>query len=254
MKIDAFSPGTPCWADLTSSDPDGAAAFYSELFGWTVVAGGPEVGGYQMCTLDGDPVAGIVGMASESVPSAWMPYLAVSTATDTIVHVEAAGGHVVAGPDQVADLGWMCVVTDATGAAIGLWQKDSFSGFSRVGEPSAYIWSELLTSSVATSVGFYESVFGLRPLSDVIGDIEACQMAIDEMPIVGVLAKAEDDSASSDRWEIYFVVASLEATCSQAIELGGTVVDGPIGLPVGRIAHLVDPTGAGFGILQPQHG
>ena len=29
-----YTPGTFCWAELATSDQDGAKAFYAELFGW----------------------------------------------------------------------------------------------------------------------------------------------------------------------------------------------------------------------------
>ena len=34
MRVRGYAEGVPCWAELESSDPGGAAAFYRELFGW----------------------------------------------------------------------------------------------------------------------------------------------------------------------------------------------------------------------------
>ena len=33
---DGYPPGVPCWVDTTQPDPDAAAAFYRDLFGWEV--------------------------------------------------------------------------------------------------------------------------------------------------------------------------------------------------------------------------
>ena len=41
-----FSPGTPSWVDLGTTDVAGATAFYGSLFGWTVEDLGPDSGGY----------------------------------------------------------------------------------------------------------------------------------------------------------------------------------------------------------------
>ena len=34
-----YAPGTFCWVDLSTSDPEAAKAFYAELFGWAVPEG-----------------------------------------------------------------------------------------------------------------------------------------------------------------------------------------------------------------------
>ena len=34
LERDGFPPGVPCWVDTTQSDPDAAAAFSGDLFGW----------------------------------------------------------------------------------------------------------------------------------------------------------------------------------------------------------------------------
>ena len=35
-QVEKHRPGAFCWADLATSDPEGAKAFYTELFGWDV--------------------------------------------------------------------------------------------------------------------------------------------------------------------------------------------------------------------------
>ena len=34
-KVTEHAPGTPSWADLSTSDDNGDVAFYGSLFGWT---------------------------------------------------------------------------------------------------------------------------------------------------------------------------------------------------------------------------
>ncbi|HYT25105.1 MAG TPA: VOC family protein, partial [Actinomycetota bacterium] len=43
-EVKSYAPGTPSWVDLMTSDPEGARAFYGELFGWEFEIGGPETG------------------------------------------------------------------------------------------------------------------------------------------------------------------------------------------------------------------
>jgi len=57
--------GSPCWADLWTSDVEGSRRFYSELFGWEAQDPSPEFGGYFMFTREGVPVAGAMGDMGE---------------------------------------------------------------------------------------------------------------------------------------------------------------------------------------------
>ena len=55
-----YTPGTFCWTDLTTTDQEGAKAFYSGLFGW--VAEDMPVGDdiyYSIQRVDGKDVAAI---------------------------------------------------------------------------------------------------------------------------------------------------------------------------------------------------
>ncbi|CAM5740822.1 hypothetical protein SBADM41S_10594 [Streptomyces badius] len=63
-----FLDGAPNWVDLGTPDLDGATAFYRELFGWDLIPGGPEVGGYGMLTLDGRYVGGVMTVSEEEAP------------------------------------------------------------------------------------------------------------------------------------------------------------------------------------------
>ncbi|MGM7669640.1 VOC family protein [Microbacterium sp. A93] len=51
-------------------------------------------------------------------------------------------------------------------------------------------------------------------------------------------------------WRAYFIVEDADAAAEQVRQLGGTVVDGPMDTPFGRLATVVDPAGATFQIAQ----
>ena len=62
-KRDRYEPGTFCWVDLATTDPEGAKAFYSALFGWNAVdmpVGDGSV--YTLLRLNGDDVAALSEM------------------------------------------------------------------------------------------------------------------------------------------------------------------------------------------------
>ena len=58
--------GSPCWADLWTSDVEGSRRFYAALFGWEPQEPSPEFGGYFMFTRAGIPVAGGMGDMGEA--------------------------------------------------------------------------------------------------------------------------------------------------------------------------------------------
>ena len=58
---DRYIQGVPCWVDTAHPDPDAAAAFYGELFGWQLedVMPPDAPGSYYTARLDGGDVAAI---------------------------------------------------------------------------------------------------------------------------------------------------------------------------------------------------
>ena len=51
-------------------------------------------------------------------------------------------------------------------------------------------------------------------------------------------------------WLVYFQVADIDASVQLALELGARVQEGVKSGPVGRMARLLDPQGAPFGLAQ----
>ena len=50
-------------------------------------------------------------------------------------------------------------------------------------------------------------------------------------------------------WGVYFAVAACDDTVDKAGELGGSTVDGPMDMDMGRWALLSDPYGAMFYVM-----
>src|ERR1700683_887522 len=98
--------GSPCWADLWTSDVEGSRKFYSELFGWEALEPSPEFGGYFMFAHAGAPVAGGMGdMGDLPANNSWKVYLTTDDMGRTLQSAEAAGAQVVGPSMAVADLG-----------------------------------------------------------------------------------------------------------------------------------------------------
>ena len=159
-KRDSAPIGSPCWADLWTSDVDGSRRFYCDLFGWEAQEPSAEFGGYFMFTRDGVPIAGGMGdMGDMPANNTWKVYLATDDIAKTVEAAEANGAEIIAPPMAVADLGIQAVLVDPTGAHVAAWETGTFPGFTVLGEPGAPSWSELFTRDHATAVAFYRSVF-----------------------------------------------------------------------------------------------
>jgi hypothetical protein len=248
--------GAPCWIDLQTSDPDRARAFYPGLFGWTAGDPSPEFGGYFMFLRDGMPVAGCM-KADDQAPVAdvWSVYLAVEDAAKTLESAVTHGGQVVVHPMPVADLGTMGFLVDPTGAAVGVWQPESFPGFLTLGEDGAPAWFETYTRDFATATAFYRDVFGWTLHS--MGDTDEFRYSVmqgdgPQDQYAGVMdgtAFLPDDAPA--HWSLYFQVADADAAVERVTGLGGGLHQGPWDTPFGRMAIVTDATGAMFRVIQP---
>src|SRR3712207_3371627 len=83
----AYAPGSFCWVDLGTSDPEGARRFYGELLGWEL-EDHPE---YAMFRRGGYDVAA-AQVLGEGEPARWSSYLSVVDAEATAERVNELGG------------------------------------------------------------------------------------------------------------------------------------------------------------------
>ena len=246
---DSTPIGSPCWADLWTSDVEGSRRFYGELFGWQAEEPSPEFGGYFMFTRNGAPVAGGMGdMGDMPAQNIWKVYLNTDDIAKTLQLAEAEGAQVISPAMPVADLGIQAVLVDPTGAGLGTWEPGTFPGFTVLNEHGAPGWFELFTRDHATAVDFYRSVF--RWDTNVVGDSDDFRYTTLNGPD-GELAGIMDASAFLPEgvpahWSIYWDVDDIDATIAKLNSLGGSVVVGAEDTPYGRVATVTDPSGAMF--------
>lgn len=254
MTAPEYPDGTPCWIELFTTDPDGAADFYRDLFGWDQVTTGEEFGGYRNFLHGDSMVAGCMrNTAPEAVPNVWVVYLASSDAAATVESARALGMHVAVEAMPVGGLGTMAMVSDPGGAMVGVWQSADHLGMGVIGEPNAPGWFELHTRDYDAVVPYYRDVFGwdVHTVADEPGfrystyGAEGHQRA----GIIDAAAFLPDEVPS--HWEVYVTVADADAAVARAVELGGSVIAAAEDTPYGRIATLADSTGAFFRLQQP---
>jgi len=245
--------GAPSWIELFTADTDRARAFYGELFGWTVEESGPEFGNYALFLRDGEPVAGL--MKNEiGVPDMWSVYLHSADVAATVASARAHGGEVVVAPMQVADRGHMAVVTDPSGASIGVWQPLGFAGFAARAEDRAPSWFELHTTGYEEAVRFYREVFGwsTHEVSDT-PEFRYTTLGQGDDALAGIMGATGHCDGQPSTWVFYVQVDDTDATLARALELGaGRLPDtGPHDTPYGRLAVLADPAGVLLSLVGP---
>lgn len=253
---DSFPAGAPIWADLLTSDPAAATAFYSELFGWAAGESSAEFGGYTNFTRDGALVGGLMPRMPEmEAPDCWSIYLATPDAEKTTAAAAEHGATILAPPIAVGDLGVMAVVIDPTGAAIGMWQPGSHTGFGVVAEPNAPGWFELFTRDHPAAVAFYRDVFGwdIQMVSDT-PEFRYATHGEGDAAYGGIMdAGAFLPEGVPPHWSVYFGAPDTDATLAKAVELGGSILQPGEDTPHGRLGIAADPTGAVFKLVGPNH-
>ena len=111
--------GAFSWNELTTGDPDAAATFYGQLFGWRFEKMDMGMPYHVIKTAEGTSVGGIMGKppGAEASPPMWISYVTVADADATAKQCVALGGKVCNGPMDIPTVGRMVVLQDPQGAA-----------------------------------------------------------------------------------------------------------------------------------------
>jgi uncharacterized protein len=260
-KRDSYEPGTFCWVELSTTDPDAAKSFYGELLGWSTSDGPmPDGGVYTMAMQGGDPVAAIMKQREEQssagIPPNWFSYVAVSSADEAAERAKEAGGTVHVDPFDVMEAGRMAVIADPTGAVFGAWQAGQHFGAARVNDPGCLTWNDLSTNDVDAVKDFYSGLFGWEfedldtgggpPYTLVKHDGAAGGRQAGIRP----LTPEQSQAGIPPHWIPYFTVESTDDTAGKITEGGGRVHAGPMDVGPGRIAVAADAQGAAFALFE----
>jgi predicted enzyme related to lactoylglutathione lyase len=248
-----YTPGTFSWTDLTTTDQDGAKAFYGELFGWEA-QDNPVGDGivYSMMLIDGQPVAAISPQPEQQrdagAPPAWNSYITVDSADEALERAQQLGATVHAPAFDVMDAGRMGVVQDPASAYFLVWQPKTHIGASIVNAPGALSWNELATTDMDASAAFYSELFGWS--------LDA--MDSPDMPYL-IIKNSDGRSNGGIRpvmppdtpphWLVYFGIEDVEAGLAKISELGGTRLMGPMEMGAGTLGAAQDPQGAVFALF-----
>ena len=114
-------PGALTWNDLVSPDPDAAARFYGELFGWTYMDI-PNSGGYRVIR-NGERSNGGIPPRHGDNPPAWLPYFGHEDVEAAHDRIGELGGRALSEPMSIG-AGRIAVLADPQGAVFAVWTGD----------------------------------------------------------------------------------------------------------------------------------
>jgi hypothetical protein len=161
------------------------------------------------------------------------------------------GGQVMVPPMAITEAGWMAVIVDPTGAALGLWEAGQHQGADGFNEPGLMTWNELATRDVDAATAFYAELFGWKADTQDSEGFTYTTFLLNDKPNGGAYdmsgMMADEHPAA---WMVYFAVDDADATVATAADLGATVVREPTESPFGRMAILRDPQGPVFAVIK----
>jgi hypothetical protein len=251
----SYAPGTFSWADVTTTDQEGAKAFYGGLFGWEIedLPVGDGVA-YSMARIGGRSVAAISPQPQQQreagVPPMWNSYVTVESADAAAQRAGELGATVHAPPFDVMTAGRMAVVQDPQGAFFEVWEPRENIGAELVNAPGALAWNELATPDVDAAIGFYGDLFGwtTHPFEnsperyEIIRNADRGNGGIHELR----------EGQGPPNWLVYLGIDDIDAGLARVEELGGSKLMGPIDIGIARTGIVRDPQGAVFAIYDGQ--
>jgi predicted enzyme related to lactoylglutathione lyase len=112
--------------ELNTTDVAKAKAFYSKLFDWQLedVPMGPD-GNYTMIKVGEGTGGGLMKHPMPGAPSFWLSYVLVDDIGAATKKAKSLGATVVKDVTEVMGAGWLSIIADPTGAALGLWKPKS---------------------------------------------------------------------------------------------------------------------------------
>jgi len=116
------------WHELNTWDALEARNFYRRTLGWTfeqiTLPGGEP---YWLARKGGKTVGGVYSLSApkfKGIPAHWMTYMAVDDLHLAERETTSAGGEVTRPATEIPGIGKIAIVTDASGALIGLIEPD----------------------------------------------------------------------------------------------------------------------------------
>lgn len=118
-----WSHGSFYWNELMTRNPEASKKFYADTLGWTYEAMPVPGSTYWVAKMGDAPVGGIFPLKSpefDAAPEIWFTYISVDNADARARKITDAGGKILRGPFDIANVGRIIIVQDTAGVMFGL--------------------------------------------------------------------------------------------------------------------------------------
>jgi predicted enzyme related to lactoylglutathione lyase len=240
------------WYEYLAKDSKKAIAFYTDVVGWQTQPFGEQ---YVMWVGSQGPLGGVMTLPDEAakmgVPPHWMAHVQVPNVDATAALTQKLGGKVHKQPEDIPTVGRFAVIGDPQGAFISIFTPGSEMTLHDTSKPQEFCWNELLTSDSAAAVKFYSELFGWKVLQEMdMGGMGVYRIfGVGDKQLGGMMT-IPNGAPMPPMWMFYIEVSNLEDAMGKAIHDGARVMNGPMDVPGGRIAQMMDGQGAAFALHQ----
>jgi predicted enzyme related to lactoylglutathione lyase len=108
--------------ELDTTNLGKAKTFYTKLFDWKLEDVAKEMGDYTMIKVGEGTGGGIMKQPVPGAPSAWLAYVQVDDIAAAAKKAKSLGALIMKDVTEVVGAGWLSIIVDPTGAALGLWK------------------------------------------------------------------------------------------------------------------------------------
>ena len=247
--------GRPVWAELLTTDPAAAKAFYTAVIGWTYKPFETSHTPYDIVHRpDGQSMGGIMPIPTGmNYPPHWEMYIAVQSLDETMAKAQRLGGRSLSGVIEVPGTGRLSTMIDPHGAVFAIIQPAPREQTPEVEAAIGDVaWRELYTTDVKAAKQFYADLFGWKDTGAFeMGPMGTYHMFGRAFSLGGMMTKTADMAQLPTAWGLYFRVANADEGAAKVEANGGKVLHGPMPVPGGdRIVNCLDPQGASFSLSQ----
>jgi predicted enzyme related to lactoylglutathione lyase len=108
--------------ELNTTDVPAAKAFYGKLFDWKLEDVPMATGQYTLIQVGEGTGGGLMKHPVPGAPSQWLAYVLVDDIGAATQKAKSLGATVMQDVTEVMGMGWLSIIVDPTGAALGLWK------------------------------------------------------------------------------------------------------------------------------------
>jgi predicted enzyme related to lactoylglutathione lyase len=119
---DVFKQGTFSWAELATTDVEGAKQFYTSLLGWSTELAPVEGMEYTLAKVGEERIAGIMSnqCSGGEIKPQWGVYITVDDVDATVIKAEELGGKVLMPPTDIPNVGRFATLMDPQGVMFSI--------------------------------------------------------------------------------------------------------------------------------------